>query len=70
MRTFDGSNTAFDVVADLDLTGKKILITGASGGLGAQAAKVLAGRGAAVVIAARDEAKSAQVLPDLQLHMS
>jgi NAD(P)-dependent dehydrogenase (short-subunit alcohol dehydrogenase family) len=69
MRTFDGSNTAFDVVADLDLTGKKILITGASGGLGAQAAKVLAGRGAAVVIAARDEAKSAQVRSDiLALH--
>jgi NAD(P)-dependent dehydrogenase (short-subunit alcohol dehydrogenase family) len=69
MRTFNGSNTAFDVVADLDLTGKKILITGASGGLGAQAASVLASRGAAIVIAARDEAKSAQVRSEiLALH--
>jgi NAD(P)-dependent dehydrogenase (short-subunit alcohol dehydrogenase family) len=65
MREFDSSNTAFDVVADLDLNGKKILITGASGGLGAQAATVLAGRGAAVVIAARDDAKSAQLRTDI-----
>jgi NAD(P)-dependent dehydrogenase (short-subunit alcohol dehydrogenase family) len=71
MRTFDGSNTAFDVVADLDLTGKKILITGASGGLGMQAASVLAGRGAAIVIAARDEARSAQARSDiLAIHPS
>jgi NAD(P)-dependent dehydrogenase (short-subunit alcohol dehydrogenase family) len=71
MRTFDGSNTAFDVVADLDLTGKKILITGASGGLGMQAASVLAGRGAAIVIAARDEARSAQTRSDiLAIHPS
>ena len=65
MRSFDGSNTAFEVVADLDLTGKKILITGASGGLGAQAAGVLAGRGAAIVIAARDETRSAHVRSDI-----
>jgi NAD(P)-dependent dehydrogenase (short-subunit alcohol dehydrogenase family) len=65
MRAFNGSDTAYDVVADLDLAGKKILITGASGGLGAQAASVLAGRGAAIVIAARDEVKSAQVRSDI-----
>ena len=65
MRAFDGNNTAFDVVADLDLTGKKILITGASGGLGAQAASALAGRGAAIVIAARDDARSAQACSDI-----
>jgi NAD(P)-dependent dehydrogenase (short-subunit alcohol dehydrogenase family) len=65
MRAFNSSDTAFDVVADLDLSGKKILITGASGGLGAQAARVLAGRGAAIVIAARDETRSAQARSDI-----
>jgi NAD(P)-dependent dehydrogenase (short-subunit alcohol dehydrogenase family) len=37
----------------IDLTGKLALVTGASGGLGAQFAKTLADAGAAVVLAAR-----------------
>ena len=40
-----------------DQTGRLIVVTGASGGLGLETAKALAARGAEVVVAARDEAK-------------
>jgi 3-oxoacyl-[acyl-carrier protein] reductase len=41
---------------DVDLTGKAALVTGASRGIGAAAARALAQAGAAVVLAARDRA--------------
>ena len=40
--TFSASTTAEDVVAGLDLTGKTIVVTGSSAGLGAETARVLA----------------------------
>jgi NAD(P)-dependent dehydrogenase (short-subunit alcohol dehydrogenase family) len=49
-------------VADLfNLNGKTALVTGASGGLGAHFAAVLAGAGARVIVAARREAELAEV---------
>jgi NAD(P)-dependent dehydrogenase (short-subunit alcohol dehydrogenase family) len=42
-----------------DLTGKVAVVTGGNGGLGLEVARELARKGAAVVIAARDAAKSA-----------
>lgn len=44
-----------------DQTGKRIIITGANGGLGSITARVLADRGASVVLACRDVAKAAEV---------
>jgi len=41
------------VAYSIDLSGRVALVTGASGGLGAQFARVLARAGAAVVLAAR-----------------
>jgi NAD(P)-dependent dehydrogenase (short-subunit alcohol dehydrogenase family) len=42
-----------------DLTGRTAVVTGANGGLGLETAKVLAGAGAHVVMAARDQEKAA-----------
>ena len=40
-----------------DQTGRVAVVTGANGGLGLEVARALAGRGAHVVMAARDQAK-------------
>ncbi len=50
---FNDRSTAEDVTRGLNLTGKSILITGASSGLGLETARVLAMRGATVYAAAR-----------------
>jgi len=55
---FGFESTAEEVAAGIDLHGKTAVVTGASGGLGAETARVLAGRGAHVVLAARDVAKA------------
>ncbi len=60
---YDEETTAEEVTRGLNLTGKTILITGANSGLGFETARVLAGRGAHVLAAARnmDKARKAAV---------
>ena len=41
MTTFDATSTTEDVLEGIDLTGKSILITGTSAGLGVEAARAL-----------------------------
>jgi len=55
---FDASTTAEQVVGDMDLNGKVIVVTGASAGLGLETARVLAKAGALVVMAGRDADKN------------
>jgi NAD(P)-dependent dehydrogenase (short-subunit alcohol dehydrogenase family) len=51
---FGADSTTDDVLAGVDLSGKRILVTGASAGLGVETARVLAAHGAQVVGAVRD----------------
>jgi NAD(P)-dependent dehydrogenase (short-subunit alcohol dehydrogenase family) len=59
--TFGATSTTDDVLAGVDLSGKRILVTGVSAGLGVETARALAAHGAQVVGAARnlDKAKTA-----------
>ena len=53
-RVFGATSTTDDVLAGIDLQGKRILVTGVSAGLGVETARSLAAHGAQVVGAARD----------------
>jgi NAD(P)-dependent dehydrogenase (short-subunit alcohol dehydrogenase family) len=53
---------AYTAASVPDLTGRTSVITGANGGLGLQTAKVLAGRGAHVVMAVRNQDKAARAV--------
>ena len=56
-------------LASFDLTGKTIVLTGATSGLGLAAAKALASMGATLVMVARDAEKSEKIVSKLsQLH--
>ena len=51
-------STAEEVTTDLDLTDHTILVTGANSGLGHETSRVLAARGAHVIMAARTAEKA------------
>jgi NAD(P)-dependent dehydrogenase (short-subunit alcohol dehydrogenase family) len=65
---FDEHSTAEEVLADVDLSGRRVIVTGASSGIGTETARVLALRGAAVTLTARDltagETAAAQIRQD------
>jgi NAD(P)-dependent dehydrogenase (short-subunit alcohol dehydrogenase family) len=55
---FGATSTTDDVLAGIDLSGRRVLVTGVSAGLGVETARALVARGAQVVGAARDLAKA------------
>lgn len=55
---FGATSTTDDVLGGVDLSGKRILITGVSAGLGVETARALVAHGASVVGAARDLKKA------------
>lgn len=61
-KTFGRQSTTDDVLAGLDLTGKTILVTGVSAGLGVETTRALVSRGAKVIGTARDLAKARKAL--------
>ena len=59
MSKWNKDTTTNEILEGVDLSEKKILITGASGGLGEETARALAAAGASVIMAARDSKKNA-----------
>lgn len=58
MSAYDVTTTTDDVLAGVDLSGRRILITGVSSGLGLETARALAAHGADVVGTVRDPARA------------
>jgi NAD(P)-dependent dehydrogenase (short-subunit alcohol dehydrogenase family) len=50
---FGAASTAIEVVAGIDLTGRRAIVTGAASGIGVETARALAGAGAEVTLAVR-----------------
>jgi NAD(P)-dependent dehydrogenase (short-subunit alcohol dehydrogenase family) len=65
---FGFSSTAAEVIAGVDLTGKRAIVTGASSGIGVETARALASAGAAIMLAVRNaeagEKVAAQIRQD------
>jgi NAD(P)-dependent dehydrogenase (short-subunit alcohol dehydrogenase family) len=57
-KVFGAASTTDEVLDGVKLTGKRVLVTGVSAGLGVETARALAAHGAEVVGAARDLAKA------------
>ena len=63
---FGEKSTTEDVLAGIDLTGKRVLVTGVSAGLGVETARALVAHGAEVVGAARDVAKAERATTEVR----
>ena len=59
MADWNRDTTTDEVLAGIDLSGRRIVVTGTSAGLGEETARALAAAGASVTMAARDDAKNA-----------
>jgi len=65
-KTFGFDSTTDDVLEGIDLKGKRILVTGASAGLGVETSRALAAHGATVVGAVRDLEKGKRATAPVQ----
>jgi NAD(P)-dependent dehydrogenase (short-subunit alcohol dehydrogenase family) len=63
---FGFDSTAAEVVAGIDLAGKRAIVTGGASGIGVETARALAGAGAAVTIAVRRTGEGGQVAADIR----
>jgi NAD(P)-dependent dehydrogenase (short-subunit alcohol dehydrogenase family) len=63
---FGATSTTDDVLAGIDLSGKRVLVTGVSAGLGIETARALAAHGAQVVGAVRDLAKAERATTEIR----
>jgi NAD(P)-dependent dehydrogenase (short-subunit alcohol dehydrogenase family) len=61
-KTFGAESTADEVLEGIDLSGKRVLVTGVSAGLGVETARSLVAHGATVVGTARDLTKARNAL--------
>jgi NAD(P)-dependent dehydrogenase (short-subunit alcohol dehydrogenase family) len=63
---FGFTSTAAEVIAGVDLSGKRAIVTGASSGIGVETARALAGAGAAVTLAVRNAEAGKRVAADIR----
>jgi NAD(P)-dependent dehydrogenase (short-subunit alcohol dehydrogenase family) len=63
---FGAATTAMDIVADLDLSGKRAIVTGGASGIGVETARALAKAGADVTLAVRNSAAGKAVADDIK----
>src|SRR5436309_12406018 len=61
-KSFGFESTTDEVLEGVDLSGKRILVTGVSAGLGVETARALVAHGATVVGTARDLSKARRAL--------
>lgn len=62
---YDHATTAGEVVAGIDLSGRRVIVTGAASGIGVETARALAQTGAQVTLAVRDVAAGKRVAQDI-----
>ncbi|MEU3188283.1 SDR family NAD(P)-dependent oxidoreductase [Streptomyces sp. NPDC006923] len=62
---FGAQTTAAEVVAGVDLAGRRAVVTGGSSGIGVETARALAAAGAEVTLAVRDTAAGARTATDI-----
>src|ERR1700758_3011176 len=65
-KVFGAASTTDEVLEGINLQGKRILVTGASAGLGVETARALAAHGAQVTGAARDLAKAERATQEVR----
>ncbi|MEX9822295.1 hypothetical protein [Providencia vermicola] len=65
--SFGATSTADDVLNNIDLTNKRILVTGTSSGLGVEIARALTARGAHVIGTVRHIASNEKQAPRIQI---
>lgn len=63
---FSYRSTAREVVEGLDLTGKRVLVTGGYSGIGTETVRAIAGAGADVIVGARRPEQAAEVLSEME----
>src|SRR5271168_1573469 len=63
-KTFGAESTADEVLEGVNLSGKRVLVTGVSAGLGVETARSAVAHGATVVGTARDLAKARHALEE------
>src|ERR1700687_4762040 len=63
-KSFGAESTADEVLEGIDLSGKRVLVTGVSAGLGVETARALVAHGATVIGTARDLTKARRALAE------
>ena len=66
MSAFGRDTTTDEVLAGIDLSGRRVVITGAAGGLGRESARAMASRGARVTVAARSRQRADTAVNELR----